>query len=118
MRQTDVLGEIVVGTHAQAADSVKVVVSGGQKDDGQGVGHRSQRLAQREAAVVFALQPDVDDGQIGQTDVEGAHGITPVRIGLHVVALLAQNIRVILANGGLVFHDCDTSSHMHLCTSP
>ena len=77
--QAHVLGDVVVGAHAQAGDHVEVGVARGQEDDRKGGGESAQFAAQGEAAVHVGAEADVEQGQIGKVGAERLERALPIR---------------------------------------
>ena len=69
---------------------------------------RSSR-AEREAAVDVVAEADVDEREVGQPRAERGQRVRAVRIGRDLVAVPAQRVRVVGADGGLVLDDGDAA---------
>ena len=111
MRQADVLGQVVVRAHAQAGHGVEVAIPCRQENDRQGGRHGAQFAAQREPALDFIRQPDVDQGEVRQADAHCLERVGTIGEGRHFVALASEHIRVVLADRGVVFDNGYAPGH-------
>ena len=111
MRQAHVLGHIIVGTQAKSGDDVEIGIARREENDRQRGGERAQLTAKREAAVDLIGESDVDEGEVGQPQPQSGDGFGSTGVRGDLVALLFERIRVIGADGGLVFDDGDAAAH-------
>ena len=111
MRQAHILGKVVIGAKPEAHDDVEVGVARGKKDDRHTLRHCAQFATEREAAVDVVTKPDIDERKIREPRTERRQGVVAIGIGRDFIALLAQHIGVVLADGGLVFDDGDAAAH-------
>jgi hypothetical protein len=118
VRQAHVLGEVVVGTDAQAGDDVEVAVAGGKEKDRHRRRQRPQVAAEREAAVDVVAEADVDQGQIRQASAECGQRIDTVVVGHHRIALPRKHVTVVGADRGLVLDDGDAPGHLRRSMPP
>ena len=70
---------------------------------------RSSRR-QRKAAVDVVAQADVDQRQVGQARAKRRQRVGAVGVGRDVVAVPAQRLGVVGADGGLVLDDGDAAA--------
>ena len=61
LMQGDVLGEVIIGTEAQARDHIEVRVARGEENDGQASGLGAQVAAQVEAALGLVTEADIEE---------------------------------------------------------
>ncbi|MNC85740.1 hypothetical protein D3C83_13520 [compost metagenome] len=111
MRQAHVLGHVVVRAHAQARHRVEIAVARGEKNDGQRSRQGAQLPAEREAAVHFVAEPDVEQGQVRQAQPHGGERLAAVVVGGDFVAVLPEYVGVVGADDRVVFNDGDASAH-------
>ena len=111
VRQADVLGEVVVGPHAQAGHDVYVAVAGREEDDRQLGRQDAQVAAQGEAAVVFVPEADVQYRQIGQPRLARRDRFGARTVGLNFVAVLFQRIGIVGADGRIVLDQGNAAWH-------
>ena len=63
---------------------------------------RAQLPAQRESAVHLVAQADIEEDQVGKPRAQRRQRLRAVAVRDDLVALLAQHVRVVGADGGVV----------------
>ncbi len=111
MRQTYVLGEIVIGTKTQTGDSIEFAVPCRKENYGYGFGVASQFTAEFETALDFILQGDVHDGEVRQPIPKGFHSLLPVAESSHLIAVAFEGRYVVLPDGRFVFDNRNVLRH-------
>ena len=72
---------------------------------------RAQLAAQLEPALGFVAEADVDDDELRQALPERLRRLAPRSVGRHAIAVTGERVRVVCADGGLVFDDGDVAAH-------
>ena len=111
LRHARVLGEIVVGAHAQPRDEVEIAVSCCEEDDRQRGRQRAQLAAQREATVGLVGEADVEEREIRQARAKAGSGRFAVGVGAHLVAVLLKDVGVVRADCRVVLDDRHGACH-------
>jgi hypothetical protein len=116
--QRDILGEIVVGTEAQAGDHVEIGVARGEEQDRQGRRPRTQAAAQLETTFRFVAESDIDDDQLGQPLRERGFRRIARGIAAHFVTEPRERLGIVGADQRLVFDDGNAAWHDRLLVRP
>ncbi len=117
VRETDVLGQVIIGAEPQSGYRVKFAVAGGQKNDRQLFGLGPQDPAQFETAFDVITQIDINDDKVGQARLERDHRLVARRISVDEIPFALECGYVIVADCSFILDDSDAlgqnSSPLH-----
>ena len=102
------LGEVVVGAELQAHDAVGVLAHGRQHDDRRAAFAVGEPAADRQP--VLARQHDVEHDQVDGPALQRLLHLRRIAGGVHLVPVLAQEIRDDVADAGIVVHHQDAGA--------
>ena len=111
MRQTHVLGDVIIRPHAQAGHGVEIAVTRGEKNNRQRTRQRAQLAAQGKAAIDLVTQPDIEQGQFGQACAHALQRLRAAGVLHDFIAVLLQCVGVVGADGGVIFNNGDAAWH-------
>ena len=111
LMEGDILGQIVIGTEAQAGNHVEIRIACSQEDDRQGCRLGAQVAAQVKAAFGLVAEADIDDDQFRHAPGKRALGFDTTGIAAHVISGAGQCFDIVGPDQRLVFDDGDAARH-------